>query len=503
MYGLLERSLTLFYNTQSKQGAVASALQLLQEINGDTSIYYIMAVSKSGKVLLDPANPKNTGKNGYNLISADGVAYIKEFIARADAGGGYVRYKIPKSTGGKPELKVAYAHYDPSGDIVLAVTSYYSDIVKDVNALEHHVQRQDVDDSKTLVVWNVSIVVGIIAISAILMYFTIFNRLRALVTRIAAFAHGDRDLTSRFVVTNANDEIGQAGTYINHFVENIHEVMKNIQHHSVQNRSLADSLQKIIANATNATRANVQAIKELYLSSLGFADNTKALVNEAHDMGDKLGKTRHSIEKSNTSLSNMLEHILEVSQTEEDLSTRIERLSRNADSVKGILHIIDDIADQTNLLALNAAIEAARAGEHGRGFAVVADEVRNLAARTQKSLTEINSTIGVIVQEIGDVSSQMESNSKKIKDLSRHSLQVQRNFKGMSADVEMMVQNTHGFIRNYTQTGESISAMIEKLTHIEKNTQQSSIDAQEILKLASSLHTSTTDLDLDIGQFKI
>ncbi|WP_199769202.1 methyl-accepting chemotaxis protein [Helicobacter cynogastricus] len=414
-----------------------------------------------------------------------------------------MRYKVPKSLGGRPESKVAYAHYDPSGDIVLAITSYYSDIVKDFDTLESRVKRQDRHDSKILVAWNMSIMAGIIAISAILMYFTIFNRLKDLVTKIAAFTHGDRDLTSRFKVDNSKDEIGQAGNHINHFVENIHEIMKNIQYHSIENRALADSLQKIIANATKNTQANVQTIKELYLSSLDFSNTMKVLIEEAQGVGDKLGKTQDSINVSNTSLSGMLDHILEVAQTEEALALQIEQLSKNADSVKSILHIINDIADQTNLLALNAAIEAARAGEHGRGFAVVADEVRNLAARTQKSLAEINSTIGLIVQEINDVATQMGHNSKKIKSLSENSLEVQRNFKGMSSDIEIMVSNTHGFIRNYTQTGENINTMIGKLNQIEKNAQQSAKNANEVLKLANSLHSSTTDLDADIGQFKI
>ena len=119
----------------------------------------------------------------------------------------------------------------------------------------------------------------------------------------------------------------------------------------------------------------------------------------------------------NGMINSTVERIQRVAGKEHELSGNLQALVGNAQETKAILVTIGDIADQTNLLALNAAIEAARAGEHGRGFAVVADEVRKLAERTQKSLAEISATINVLIQAINDNSESLNQNMDEMMNL--------------------------------------------------------------------------------------
>ncbi|EAH7187673.1 methyl-accepting chemotaxis protein [Campylobacter lari] len=140
--------------------------------------------------------------------------------------------------------------------------------------------------------------------------------------------------------------------------------------------------------------------KELTLQSVKLEESMQKLVDGTHSQSQSLEKSIHAVDQINISMQNV--------------GDKTKEVATQADNIKEIVNVIKDIADQTNLLALNAAIEAARAGEHGRGFAVVADEVRHLAEKTEKSLGEIEANVNILVQSVNDVSSSMQEQTQSI-----------------------------------------------------------------------------------------
>jgi methyl-accepting chemotaxis protein len=216
--------------------------------------------------------------------------------------------------------------------------------------------------------------------------------------------------------------------------------------------------------------------------------------------------TSHA-QKSLLSAQNLLnETIAQLSQTAEAEATmneRLNHLSVEAEQVKSVLDVIGDIADQTNLLALNAAIEAARAGEHGRGFAVVADEVRKLAERTQKSLIETNATVNVIVQSISDISGEMNHNAKRIHELSEFSHQVTTQTNNAATILNESVQATDEVVNKANSNVKLIkTAVIEKIGEINTLSSSNARSVEEIAAAAEHLSKLSSNLSHTLAQFK-
>nr|WP_169753783.1 methyl-accepting chemotaxis protein [Campylobacter curvus] len=180
----------------------------------------------------------------------------------------------------------------------------------------------------------------------------------------------------------------------------------------------------------------------------------------------------------------------------------MRNLTQDTENVRGILNVINDIADQTNLLALNAAIEAARAGDHGKGFAVVADEVRQLAERTQKSLTEINATINLIVQEISTSSDQIGENAKRAQDLIKVSGQIENKVSDMNALMSETLAMSEHAAKNYINTSANIKNVIKSMENVDALSQQNARSVEEIASAATHLSDMTESLNANLNKFR-
>ncbi|KIM11945.1 MAG: hypothetical protein KU37_03600 [Sulfuricurvum sp. PC08-66] len=336
-----------------------------------------------------------------------------------------------------------------------------------------------------------------VVIVTMLLFFAkeVLSPLEDLRARIEALVHGDKDLTKRVTIARQN-ELAPTAHAVNAFIEIIQSTIDQSKSLGTQNAQIAQAISSESQNIQGRANQIETILSTTTTKTLEVQNVLQGSLQKSQATQESILDAKTTLDTASNALSTFMTNINHTAQTEEELSQHLQSLSSQANDVKGVLAVISDIADQTNLLALNAAIEAARAGEHGRGFAVVADEVRKLAERTQKSLHEIEISISTIVQSINDASGTMTQNQESMQNLIEESDRINADIvdtasqmHGAVAIAKEALQETQALVAQTTWIVEQINATashskanITNVEHIKK-------DASTLADVASTLQT--------------
>ena len=474
----------------------------LRSVSYNHGIGYYFVYDYTGTRVVYNKAPGSEGKNYIGAKDPNGVPVIKALIDVAKKGGGFVNYEWVKKKGNPPVPKLSYAGGFEPYSWMVGTGVYIDDL--DAQASRVEVTLKDIikqDTARFIAIIAVLAILGVIAIY-ILLKFILTNPLKYLIENTKELSSGDGDLTRKLPI-HGKDEIAMANEQINNFIEKVRVMTVTAKNISSENSSTALELStttlevgKLVENSSSATESANTKVNEI-------KDKLTISVEEAKVARGELEGVNKQMKETNKAILALANDIQQSASTEIEMAQKIQQLSSDAEQVKEVLTVISDIADQTNLLALNAAIEAARAGEHGRGFAVVADEVRKLAERTQKSLVEINATINVIVQSIMESSEEMNRNSKRVEQLSGTTTEVEQNINEMAEVINTAATKTSDIVeKGYEATQRDVDEIVEQISTINEISTKNARSIEEIASATEHMSKMAASLNDKLSEFK-
>ncbi len=320
----------------------------------------------------------------------------------------------------------------------------------------------------------------------------------------AYLAHFTAKDLSREARINArfNQEVHDMLTVIDQFRENIRGALNEVKQSSRESGSVAAAFGQASREIGQHVEEETALAEQAGDSAAVIAGAVAKLAADAERTARDMESARDELARSRKEVQAMIEQVAESIRNGDALTSRLSQLSASASQVNQVLTTVSEVAEQTNLLALNAAIEAARAGEQGRGFAVVADEVRKLAERTKRSVDEIGGTLGGINQSVAETTREMNRQSEVYRGLSEAS----RNVEGVIESTAQWVGGVADMVKSTadvsTQVQDGVERIVGQISRIQASARANAATAAGIIDGADRMARLTSDLNARLEQFQ-
>ena len=471
--------------------AKALALQALKSLRYDKKEYFWVNDSVP-VMIMHPINPKLDNQPLGEIKDPNGLYLFREMVktVKANPNGGLVNYYWPKPGADEPVSKVSFVKHFVPWDWIIGTGVYTDDVQADFRAAATPVL---ITSAVLLIVLLILVLTISASIRIPLQYFT---------HAMHNIARGEGDLTQRLPVSG-KDELTDIAQSFNTFVGQIHKVVTETQGTVEVLAELNQTIADICRNTSALSDDQLQQTDQAATGSNEMSQTIQEVAGNAERAAEAARAADENARQGMRIMQSTQERIMRLAQDIQQSSAVIQNLRNETNAIGSVLDVIRGIAEQTNLLALNAAIEAARAGEQGRGFAVVADEVRTLASRTQQSTEEINQMITRLQEQAAGAVKSMEANAHNSEETAGSADQALHAISGISDAVSTITEMNLSIASAVEEQSAAANEITGNIVRIAESSGQIVGNMQSTGNAVQQLQGSTQTLVGLVERFKV